>query len=88
MTSPESTSITRIKEQPGQQIVIFGSPAAVHSLMKEDLLDELWLFVNPVLLGKGIPMFKDIDTIKSLTLVDSVRFKTGVIALNYRFAKA
>jgi len=77
-------AIIEIKNQPGQQIVIFGSPGAVHSLMKEGLIDELWLFVNPILLGKGIPMFKDIEAAKSLTLVDSVRFKTGVIALNYR----
>jgi dihydrofolate reductase len=81
------SGITRIKEQPGQQIVIFGSPSAVHSLMKEGLLDELWLFVNPVLLGKGIPMFRDIDTVRSLTLVDSIRFKAGVVGLNYRFER-
>lgn len=82
------SNITRIKEQPGQQIVIFGSPTAVHSLIKEDLLDEMWLMINPILIGKGIPMFKDIDAAKTLELVDSVRFKTGVIALNYRFKKS
>jgi dihydrofolate reductase len=80
-------TITGIKEQPGQQIVIFGSPAAVHSLMKEDLVDELWLFVNPVLLGKGIPMFKDIEARTSLTLKESISFGIGVVALNYRIEK-
>jgi dihydrofolate reductase len=82
------SGITAIKERPGQQILIFGSPSTIHSLIKEDLLDEVWLNVNPVLLGKGIPMFKDIETIKSLTLVETVPFKTGVIGLHYRFGKA
>jgi dihydrofolate reductase len=81
------TTIMGIKEQPGQQIVIFGSPAAVHSLMKEDLVDELWLFVNPVLLGKGISMFKDIEARTSLTLKESISFGIGVVALNYRIEK-
>ncbi|HEY6900514.1 MAG TPA: dihydrofolate reductase family protein, partial [Puia sp.] len=75
--------IRRLKEQPGNNIVIFGSPRATHSLMKEDLVDEIWLFVNPILLGKGIPMFNEIDGRKKLKLVTDVRFPSGVIALKY-----
>jgi dihydrofolate reductase len=75
--------INSIKEKPGKEIVIFGSPGAVHSLMKEDLVDEFWLFVNPVLLGSGIPLFKDIDTRKKLTLLQDKRFSSGVIVLRY-----
>lgn len=77
------TEIRRFKEQPGNNIVIFGSPRATHSLMKEGLVDQLWLFVNPVLLGHGIPMFKDLDSRQKLNLVTDVRFPSGVIALKY-----
>jgi len=76
--------IRRIKEKPGKQIVMFGSPAAVRSLIKEDLVDELWLFVNPVLLGKGIPMFPDLEKRKPLELLEEKRFKNGVVMLKLK----
>ena len=76
--------ISKFKEKAGKDIVIFGSPGAVHSLMKEDLVDEIWLFVNPVLLGSGIPMFKDIDSRKRLTLLLDKGFPSGVVVLKYK----
>jgi dihydrofolate reductase len=76
--------IGAVKKQTGGQIVIFGSPGAVHSLMKEGLVDEFWLFVNPVLLGKGTPMFKDIEGRQALELVFEKRFDSGVVALQYK----
>ena len=75
--------ISKFKEMAGGDIVIFGSPGAVHSLMKEDLVDEIWLFVNPVLLGIGVPMFKDIDRRKKLRLLADARFPSGVVSLKY-----
>ncbi len=76
-------NINRIKEQDGKNILIFGSPSASHSLMSHGLIDEFWLFVNPVLLGKGIPLFKDIAEMIKLKLVESKTFSCGVIALHY-----
>ena len=73
-----------VKERPGKEIVMFGSPAAVRSLIKEDLVDELWLFVNPILLGKGIPMFPDLEKRKSLELLEEKRFKSGVVLLRMK----
>jgi dihydrofolate reductase len=75
--------IRSFKEKPGKQIVMFGSPAAVRSLIKEDMVDEFWLFVNPILLGKGIPMFPDLEERKSLELLDEKRFKNGVVLLKF-----
>lgn len=76
-------NINTIKEQDGKNILIFGSPRASHSLLKEDLVDEFWLFVNPVLLGQGIPLFKDIPKITQLSLIETKTFSSGVIALHY-----
>jgi len=76
-------NINKIKNQDGKNILIFGSPAASHSLLGEGLIDEFWLFVNPVLLGEGMPLFKDVKEKTKLNLVESKTFACGVIALHY-----
>ncbi|MES2555777.1 MAG: dihydrofolate reductase family protein [Bacteroidota bacterium] len=76
-------SITKIKNQDGKNILIFGSPGASHSLLGEGLIDEFWLFVNPVLLGQGIPLFKNVTERINLKLIESIPFSCGVIALHY-----
>lgn len=75
--------INAIKQQEGKNILIFGSPRASHSLLKEGLVDEFWIFVNPILLGKGIPLFKNIMETTQLKLVETKIFSQGVIALHY-----
>ncbi len=75
--------INNIKEQPGKNILIFGSPGASHSLLREGLIDEFWLFVNPVLLGEGIPLFKGVQELTKLKLLETKIFSSGVIALHY-----
>lgn len=74
--------INKLKQQTGKNILIFGSPTAAHSLMQFNLIDEYWLFVNPVILGQGIPMFKGIKKIK-LKLLTTKEFSCGVTGLNY-----
>jgi len=75
--------IYKIKKQDGKNILIFGSPAASHSLMSHGLIDEFWLFVNPVLLGQGIPLFKNVTETTKLELKETKTFSCGVIALHY-----
>jgi len=75
--------IKEIKQAPGSEIIIFGSPSACHSLMKHGLIDEYWLFVNPVLLGEGIPLFKNIGSRTSLKLLKTKQFTSGVVLLHY-----
>lgn len=77
--------IGQIKNDIGREIVIFGSPSAGHSLMAEDLIDEFWIFVNPIVLGDGIPMFKN-KKIK-LKLLGSKALKSGVVCLHYERIK-
>ena len=67
-------SIHKIKEQDGKDILIFGSPSASHSLLSQGLIDEFWLFVNPVLIGKGIPLFQDVTERMQLKLVETRTF--------------
>ena len=76
-------NINAIKKQEGKNILIFGSPAASHALLGLGLIDEFWLFVNPILLGQGMPLFKNVKEITKLKLVESKTFVGGVIALHY-----
>jgi len=75
--------IMKLKQEEGKEIVIFGSPSVVHTLMPENLIDDYWLFVNPVLLGQGIPLFKNIAAQTKLKLVKSNSFTSGVVCLHY-----
>jgi dihydrofolate reductase len=75
--------INKIKNQEGKDILIFGSPRASHSLLAQGLIDEFWLFVNPILLGEGIPLFKDVPEMTKLKLIETKTFSSGVIALHY-----
>ncbi|WP_217451939.1 dihydrofolate reductase family protein [Mucilaginibacter humi] len=75
--------LRKIKEETTGDILLFGSPTAAHSLLAENLIDECWLFVNPVLLGGGAPVFKDIKEKQSLTLLKSHTFSSGVICLQH-----
>jgi dihydrofolate reductase len=76
--------IKALKQQDGKEILIFGSPSATHTLLQYDLVDEFWLFLNPILLGKGIPLFKNIHQTTKLTLISSKTFSNGVISLYYK----
>ena len=79
-----SERINEIKQQPGKDILLFGSPTATHSLIQLNLIDGYWLFVNPIILGRGIPLFVDIkDKIKLKLLTTTRQFTCGVTELNY-----
>jgi dihydrofolate reductase len=75
--------IGALKQAAGKEIVIFGSPGAAQSLMAEDLIDDYWLFVNPVLLGRGIALFQGAQRKASLALTESQALGSGVVCLHY-----
>jgi dihydrofolate reductase len=77
------SAIEQLKMQTGGDILIFGSPSIVRLLMANNLIDEYWLFMNPVILGKGIPIYANMENAVSLKLVSSRTFSLGVVALNY-----
>jgi dihydrofolate reductase len=75
--------INKLKQQPGKDLVIFGSPRLAHSLMALDLIDEYQLTLNPVLLGTGTPAFQDIKNKTNLKLVKATPLNNGVVGLHY-----
>ena len=81
-----SDSINELKQsRPGgsEDILLFGSPTATHSLIQLNLIDGYWLFVNPIILGRGIPLFVDIKDKIKLNLLNTRQFTSGVTELNY-----
>lgn len=66
-----------------REILLFGSPTATHALMQLNLIDGYWLFVNPVILGQGIPLFTDIKDKIKLKLSATRQFTSGVTELSY-----
>lgn len=82
--------IMEIKNTPAggnNEILLFGSPSATHSLIELDLIDGYWLFVNPIILGKGIPLFAGVKERTKLKLINTKQFDCGVTELNYIVAK-
>ncbi len=79
--------ITRLKEQPGKDISISGSPTLVRSLLEEDLLDELRLMVHPIVVGSGKSLFYEGGDQKALQLVASKTLSTVVIYLTFQPAQ-
>jgi len=76
--------ISRLKQRSGRDINITGSPTLVRSLLDEGLLDELQFMLCPVVLGTGRRLFNDgIDT-KTLRLVGTKPFETGMVLLSYQ----
>lgn len=75
--------LKKLKEQEGKNIQIFGSPGLVRSLTAEGLIDEYWIFLYPVIIGNGIPLFKDIKQQINLTLVSGKILTSGAAALHY-----
>lgn len=76
-------NINKFRQSEGADILLFGSPTATHALMQLGLIDGYWLFVNPVILGKGIPLFVDVKEKINLKLLSTQQFTSGVTELNY-----
>jgi dihydrofolate reductase len=75
-------SIERLKKQKGEGILVYGGATFVSSLIKAKLIDEFHLFINPVVIGSGLPIF-NLITRQDLTLVRSKSFSCGVALLHY-----
>ena len=75
--------INKLKSQNGKDIIVYGGASFDSSLIREKLIDEFYLFINPFLMGTGKTIFKDLSEIQKLTLVESIAFESGVVLLHY-----
>lgn len=75
--------ITQLKKQPGNDIIVYGGANFVSTLIKEGLIDEYHLFINPTAIGNGMTIFKELNDKLNLALVKSTSFACGIVVLNY-----
>jgi dihydrofolate reductase len=73
-----------LKRQPGKDMITYGSGRVVSALMRSGLVDEYRIWVHPVLLGNGTPLFSDLPEKLNMKLFDTKAFGSGVVILYYR----
>lgn len=74
--------VTKLKEQPGKDLALGGADIA-STLMRHGLIDEYQIYVQPIVLGSGTPLFKSLDAPLDLRLVETRTFGSGVVLLHY-----
>ena len=75
--------VTRIKDEPGKDIWLFGGASLTTSLLRLNLVDEIALAIHPVILGAGKRLFEHIPKRIHLHLTDSKRYSSGLVMLSY-----
>jgi dihydrofolate reductase len=76
--------IEKLKRQPAKDLALFGSARLMSSLMKLNLIDEHRVMVNPVVLGRGTPLFQGVDDRLNLKLISARPFTSGNVLLTYQ----
>jgi dihydrofolate reductase len=80
-------AIKKLKSESGKDIVVYGGTSFVSSIVKEKLIDELYLYVNPVALGKGETIFDKLEEALPLKLMSSKKYKSGINLIIYELDK-
>lgn len=79
--------VTRLKEEEGGDLIAYGGSAFVSDLIRHGLVDEMNLFVNPVAIGAGMPIFGELDGKRAFVLETARPFPCGIALLRYRRAE-
>jgi dihydrofolate reductase len=77
-------TVAALKQQPGQDILVFGSGQLLHTLIQHDLVDEYRLMVHPIIVGSGKRLFPEGAAQTVLQLVETKPFSSGVVVLTYQ----
>lgn len=76
--------VNKLKKSEGKDIVAYGGAGFVTSLVRENLIDDYYLFINPTAIGRGMTIFADAGDYRRLELVESTPFDGGVVVNRYR----
>ena len=88
VSSNISTAVSALKQQPGKDIIIYGSGKVVTALTRLGLVDEYQVWVHPVILGRGKLLFRELEQSIAMKLFSTKVFNSGVVMLTYVVDKA
>jgi dihydrofolate reductase len=80
----DTEEVRKLKQPPGKDMYVVGGATLVSSLMNADLIDEVRLMVNPIILGGGKALFKDVKQRHALDLLEGKTLKSGKVKLTYK----
>jgi len=83
-TGDLTVEVNKLKSADGNYMMVYGGASFVSSLIDEELIDDYYLFVNPVLIGKGLRIFSETPKKVNLKLVDSKKYDCGITVLHYQ----
>jgi dihydrofolate reductase len=83
ITGDLGAALRTLKQLPGKNIQIPGSPGLVRSLLRDGLLDELGLMIHPIVVGSGLRLFDEMTERMPLTLMTSSTLGSGVVSVTY-----
>jgi dihydrofolate reductase len=75
--------IIKLKKQKGNDIIVYGGARFASTLIRHRLIDEFHLLINPVAIGSGLSIFKELDSKQNLTLEKARQFDCGIVVLHY-----
>lgn len=79
------SEVLNLKKQPGKDMIVYGGVTLVASLLREGLIDEINLFINPVTIGRGESVFSTIEGFQKLKLTRSKAYPSGIVLNTYTF---
>jgi dihydrofolate reductase len=78
------TAIKNLKSKPGKDMIVYGGASFVSSLIKEGLIDEFNIFVNPIMINKGLRIFDILEHRQKLSLVSATAYACGISVLVFK----
>lgn len=75
--------INQLKNKKGKDIIAYGGATFVSALIRNRLIDEFHLFINPAAIGKGMTIFNELESKQNLTMLKSTSFECGIVVLKY-----
>lgn len=83
LTQPVAEAVATMKQQPGQDLLMYDSGQLAHTLLRHNLVDELHIWVHPLIVGRGGRLFGSATDMPALKLVNTRPFSSGVVILTY-----
>lgn len=75
--------VKKLKQLQGKNLLLIGSPRLTQTFLQLQLIDEFYLYLNPIILDRGMPLFKKVGDRVNLNLLEVMRFQSGVVGLHY-----